>query len=112
MIGCRFILAHALAILIITTGAHADEPRPNRQLPARQRVRNAKSYYCYYGSGRVDELTRYDVVILHTPAATPEVVKQLKEQGVVTIGYITCGEDLTMRLVGGSGAGGMASWYF
>ena len=80
--------------------------------PARQRVREAKSYYCYYGSGKVEELSKYDFVILHTPAATRETVKQLKDRGVVTIGYITCGEDETLRTGDGSGPGGMASWYF
>src|SRR3954453_5773528 len=80
--------------------------------PARQRVRDARSYDCYYGPGRVDELSKYDLVILHTPAATPEVVRQLKERGVVTIGYISCGADESVRDGDGTGPGGKASWYF
>jgi hypothetical protein len=80
---------------------------------ARQRVREAKNYYCYYGVDRAGELEKFDVVILHTPAATPELVKRLKSKDVVTIGYITCGEDLPPPRKGdGSGPGGMASWYF
>src|SRR5688500_11771263 len=74
---------------------------------ARQRVRQAKDYYCYYGANRAEELAKYDVVILHTPAATAELVKTLKAKNVVTIGYITCGEDLPPPRKGdGRGPGG------
>ena len=59
-----------------------------------------------------EDLARYDVVILHAPAATPEVVKQLKQRGVVTIGYITVGADLEVRDGNRKGPGGKASWYF
>jgi hypothetical protein len=79
---------------------------------ARQRVRDPGIYYCYYGPDRVEELVKYDMVILHAPAATSDVVKQLKERGVVTIGYISCGEDETLRVGDGTGPGGKASWYF
>jgi hypothetical protein len=107
----RFFIT-AMALLLVAGPAPAAEPRPSRVLPARQRVRDAKRYYCYYGAGRVEELARYDVVILHAPAATPETVRALKDRGVVTIGYITCGEDLTVRIGDGTGPGGKASWYF
>ena len=80
---------------------------------ARQRVREAKNYYCYYGADRAADLAKFDAVILHTPAATAELVKTLKAKNVVTIGYITCGEDLPPPRKGdGAGPGGLASWYF
>ena len=88
------------------------EPRANRHLPARQRVKEAKSYYCYYGANKVEELSHYDIAILHTPAATRQSVQRLKDVGVVTIGYITVGEDHTVRKGDGLGPGGSASWYF
>jgi hypothetical protein len=78
----------------------------------RQRVKDAKSFYCYYGANRVEELAQYDLVILHTPAATKEVVNELKSRGVVTLGYITVGADLEVRKGNGKGPGGKASWYF
>jgi polysaccharide biosynthesis protein PelA len=87
-------------------------PRANKHLPARQRVRDAKNYYCYYGPNRLAELSHYDVVLLHTPAATPELVRQLKDLGVVTLGYITLGADEAIRVGDGTGPGGKASWYF
>jgi hypothetical protein len=52
------------------------------------------------------------VAILHTPAATTQLVKQLKSKRVVTIGYISCGEDESLRTGDGAGPGGKASWYF
>ena len=96
----------SLALLVAPLDARA-------ATSARQRVREAKSYYCYYGADRAEELKKFEVVILHTPAATAGLVKTLKSNNVVTIGYITCGEDLPPPRKGdGSGPGGFASWYF
>lgn len=86
-------------------------PRANRDLPVRQRVRAAKNFYCYYGSGRVEALSHYDVVILHSPQMDRKDIARLKAQGVVTIGYITVGEDDQLRVGDGRGPGGKASWY-
>jgi hypothetical protein len=96
------------AVLLIAAVASARDAG----LPARQRVREAKSYYCYYGSDKVEALSKFDFVILHAPAATRETVTQLRDRGVVTIGYISCGEDETLRTGDGAGPGGKASWYF
>ncbi len=68
-------------------------PKANRRAPPRQRFRDAKSFYTYYGAGKVAELSRYDVAILHTPQMPSAEVKRLSELGVVTIGYLTIGED-------------------
>ncbi len=89
-------------------------PKPNRHLSARERVKNATSYYCYYGSGKVEELSHYDVAILHTPQMKSEDVKRLGELGVVTVGYISVGESEPPQPLKGNGAGpgGFASWYF
>lgn len=87
-------------------------PRANRDLPVRTRVARAGSFYCYYGKERVEELSYYDVVILHSPEFAPDKIRKLKELGVVTIGYITVGEDDKLRTGNGKGPGGYASWYF
>src|SRR5687768_3121898 len=96
-------LAFIIGLLVATSAVPA---------ATRQRVKQAKSYYCYYGANKVDDLAKYDFVLLHTPAATRETVQALKELGVVTIGYISCGEDETLRDGDGAGPGGKASWYF
>ena len=87
--------------------AHADAA-----LPPRQRFKRAKTYTCYYGPDRVDALSHVDAAILHTPAQTAETVGRLNQLGVVTIGYLSVGEDETLRAGDGRGPGGKASWYF
>jgi endo-alpha-1,4-polygalactosaminidase (GH114 family) len=67
---------------------------------------------CYYGSGRVDELARYDVVILQPDNYTPADVARLKKGGVSKVlGYVSLGEDDSLRRGNGKGPGGYASWY-
>ncbi len=87
-------------------------PRANRNLPPRQRVKQAKSFYCYYGSGKVAALSHYDVVIAHSPQMQPDEIAALKNFGVVTVGYLSVGEDDKLRKANGKGPGGYASWYF
>lgn len=86
--------------------------KANADLPSRQRVAESDSFYCYYGSGKAAELSHYDVVILHSPQMELDNIAALNERGVVTIGYISVGEDDTFREGDASGPGGMASWYF
>lgn len=91
----------------------APAPRKaNADLPPRRRVAESTSFYCYYGSGKVAELSHYDVVILHSPQMAVEDIAKLKALGVVTIGYITVGEDDSLRVGDGTGPDGKASWYF
>ncbi|HEV7300243.1 MAG TPA: endo alpha-1,4 polygalactosaminidase [Tepidisphaeraceae bacterium] len=89
-------------------------PKENRHLSARARVKAAASYYCYYGSGKVEELSHYDVVVLHSPQMKPADIKRLNDAGVVTVGYISVGESEPPKpLEGdGTGPGGFASFYF
>ena len=84
----------------------------NADLPARERLKEAKSYCCYYGPERADALSHFDAAILHIPAQTPANVKTLSQLGVVTIGYLSVGEDEALRVGNGHGPGGKASWYF
>lgn len=84
----------------------------NADLPARERFKQATSYCCYYGADRVAALSHFDAAILHIPAETPADVKKLSGLGVVTIGYLSVGEDETLRPGNGQGPGGNASWYF
>ena len=76
------------------------------------RFHTAKTYSCYYGAGKFNELSHDDVAILHVPAQTPQSVEALNKVGVVTIGYISVGEDESLRVGNGKGPGGKASWYF
>ena len=102
-------------VLIITASARADDTT------LRQRFQQIQSYYCFYGQGHVDELKHFDAVIMHEPERdiTPEKLQQhhdevrrLNQAGVITVGYITLGEDFPVRKADGKGPGGMASWYY
>lgn len=87
-------------------------PRADANQPPRPRFAAAKNYACYYGPGNAGALSQLDAAILHIPAQTPEDVKRLNAIGVVTIGYISVGEDEKVRVGDGSGFDGKASWYF
>jgi hypothetical protein len=95
-----------------TTAVAAIEPKANRNQPARQRFRDARSFYTYYGGGKVAGLSRYDIAVLHTPMMASADVRRLSELGVVTVGYISIGESSKLFDGDGSGPGGKASWYF
>lgn len=106
-----------LAPQVIEPGT--EEPRiivaprkANADLPPRERVAQSESFYCYYGSGKVAELSHYDVAVLHSPQMTAGDIAKLKDLGVVAIGYISVGEDDQKRVGDGTGPDGLASWYF
>jgi hypothetical protein len=86
--------------------------KDNRHLSARERVKQANSFYCYYGSGKVAELSVYDLAILHSPQFKRSDIATLRKQGVVTVGYISVGEDDKINQGNGKGPDGKASWYF
>ncbi|MGD9633245.1 MAG: hypothetical protein AB7G28_08895 [Pirellulales bacterium] len=87
-------------------------PKANRAEPARKRFQAARSFYTYYGKGRAAELSHYDIAVLHPSQVDKVDVKRLSELGVVTVGYITIGEDERLQVGDGTGPGGKASWYF
>ncbi len=67
---------------------------------------------CYYGVGRLDELSRFDTVILQPAHYTKADVATLKAAGVSRVlGYVSLGEDDALRRGNGRGPGGQASWY-
>ncbi len=89
-------------------------PAPRKvdaDLPPRRRVAESDSFYTYYGSGKVAELSHYDVAVLHSPQMKPADIAKLNDLGVVTIGYLTVGEDDEKRTGDGTGPAGLASWY-
>jgi hypothetical protein len=102
----------AIGQIGLSNVAKMADPRADRDLPVRQRFEKAKSYCCYYGAGHVAELSHFDAVILHARAEQPDDVRKLSARGVITIGYLSVGEDEGLRVANGRGPGGTASWYF
>ena len=117
-----FALATVAVVNLVVADGRADKladeqnglapPKANRGAPARERFQAARTYYVYYGSGKVAELSRFDAVILHTPQMASSDVKRLAALGVVTLGYLTIGQDHRLRDGDGRGPSGKASWYF
>ncbi len=81
-------------------------------LPEKERKpwKEVSSYVCYYGSGRLEELAKYDVAIIMPWELSPEEIAELKRAGVWVIGYTNIGEDM-LRVGDGMGAGGYASYF-
>jgi len=106
------VMVLAIAQIGLPDVAKMADARANHDLPARQRFEAARSYCCFYGSGHVAELSHFDTAILHVPREHPDDVRKLSALGVVTVGYLSVGEDETLRIGNGRGPGGTASWYF
>ena len=70
------------------------------------------SFACYYGKGKVAELSQFDVVIIEARNHSREEISRLKNAGAWVIGYISVGETATLQKGNGKGPGGYASWYF
>jgi endo-alpha-1,4-polygalactosaminidase (GH114 family) len=75
------------------------------------KLRGVKNYVCYYGQGRLQDLAKFDLVIIQPGNYTEDDVEFLKKMGTLVIGYVSIGEDSSLRVGDGSGPGGYASWY-
>lgn len=90
----------------------ANPPNPLAPDPPRRRFQSIHSYCCYYGPDQTAALAHVDAAILHTPAQTPANIAHLNSLGDLTLGYLSVGEDESLRVGNGRGLGGKASWYF
>src|SRR5436190_2940133 len=95
---CFRIRLLILLIGVCCQSCVTQSPLGSSQLPSRQRFRDAKNYYLYYAADHFEDLAKYDVAILHIPKMTPPEVRKLNDLGVVTIGYISVGEDEALRV--------------
>jgi len=59
-----------------------------------KRLPEIRSFICYYGPDEVDEMARYDLVILEPGQHEPEAIGRIKAQGATVVGYISLGEIL------------------
>lgn len=67
------------------------------------RLKNLTSYVCYYGQGRLDELKRFDLVILQPEHYTAADLDSLRANGTISLAYLSLGEDTVLAPD--------ASWY-
>jgi len=72
-------------------------------------IPNVDNYTAYYGAGRVNDLSKYDLVILQQGMHTAEEIAQIKENGTKVLFYVSLGEDALRSLQPGDGSGPVCS---
>ena len=57
------------------------------------RLQNIQSYACYYGTGQLDQLQRFPLVILQPESHSPGEIESLRAHGTLILGYLSLGES-------------------
>jgi hypothetical protein len=70
----------------------------------------ATSFVCHYGAF-VEAIGLFDIAILEPNNITHAQLNWLAERGTWSIGYISVGEDHSLRMMDAQGPGGYASFY-
>ncbi|BAU39960.1 hypothetical protein [Ralstonia phage RSP15] len=100
-------------------------PRDNSGVSEYRQYQRFPTFCCYYGEGRTDLQADYDVLIVEPKVVTREQVDYWHSKGIKVFGYISFGEEDSVRMdpldisdtrpsphVGdGLGPGGYASYY-
>jgi len=58
----------------------------------REQIKNIENYVVYYGTGRVDDLARYDLAIIQPDTLSADELTTLKAQGTLVVSYLSIGE--------------------
>ncbi|HEX3054279.1 MAG TPA: endo alpha-1,4 polygalactosaminidase [Aggregatilineaceae bacterium] len=58
----------------------------------REQIKSIENYVVYYGSGRVDDLARYDLAIIQPDTLSADELTALKAQGTLVVSYLSIGE--------------------
>ncbi len=67
----------------------------------RKSLRNARSYACYYGQGKLETLKGYEVVVLQPRYYERADLETLKAAKVITLAYVSIGEESLEQLAPG-----------
>lgn len=59
---------------------------------AREHIREIENYIVYYGEGRADELSRYDLAIIQPETLDKAGLKLLHRKGTLVVAYLSIGE--------------------
>ncbi|HEV8565293.1 MAG TPA: endo alpha-1,4 polygalactosaminidase [Actinomycetota bacterium] len=70
---------------------HVSTPSPYGAV-ARDRIRSIENYVVYYGTGRFEELARFDLAIIDRGTLTPGEVVDLRSRGTLVVAYLSVGE--------------------
>jgi len=72
---------------------------------------NIRDYCVYYGKGRLEDLCRFDLVVIQPTHYNREEIAFLRSRETRVLGYLSIGEDYPLKIGDRSGPGGYASWY-
>lgn len=61
------------------------------------RLATIQNYVVYYGTGRLDDLMKYDLAIIQPNTLNPEEIQSLHSQGTAVIAYLSIGEVESYR---------------
>lgn len=56
-------------------------------------VPDVMNYTCYYGFGRIEDLSKFDMVIIEASNYSAEDIAAIKASGTIVLGYVSLGED-------------------
>ncbi len=73
---------------------------------------SVKTYVCYYGKDKVDDIVQFDVAIMEPRNYTEDEIKSIVSAGTWVIGYVSLGETDQLHKGDGKGPGGYASYYY
>ena len=66
----------------------------------RKALLECRNYVLYYGSGKEDEISKFDLAVLEPKARAAGALRAIKDNGVITLGYLSAlepepGEDIS-----------------
>jgi uncharacterized protein (TIGR01370 family) len=90
-----------LFVILVSSLFFAHRPGVMAQRNTRGQIKAIRNYIVYYGIGRLDDLARYDLVIIQPDTLTQPELTQLRASGTLTVAYLSIGEVEPVR-----------PWYF
>src|SRR5258705_9341775 len=84
MYHLKWFFCLLLAGLCVVPAAAQDKPRTQ--------IKMIESYIVYYGTGRADDLSRFDLAIVQPETLTAEELAARKAAGQLTVAYLSIGE--------------------
>jgi len=64
-----------------------------KRLDPRLQFKDAQTFVVYYGTGRLEEIVRFDVAILEGSAYGSPDVRKMVDRGCIPLGYLSCLES-------------------
>lgn len=87
MMKLQLVLIAVFSSFVLTYGVDAVA-----QSKPRECIRLIRNYVIYYGSGRVNDLARFDLAIVQPDTLTESELSSLRTRGTLAVAYLSLGE--------------------